>query len=86
MKETKEVVKLKKPINIGGQLTSELALREPTAKDFRRTFSKKNVDKFSHQQLMMQLAAELAGISDDEFDLLCLSDTTAMIEAVDRFT
>lgn len=79
------IVELKHPIQIGGKEVKELSMREPTARDFRRTFTKKNVDKFSQQQLMMQLGAELCAVSDDEFDQLSLADMTAVLEAVDRF-
>lgn len=79
------VIKLKKPIMVGGKELPELTMREPTAADMRRTFSKKNVDKYSQQQLMMMMAAELSGLSDDEFDQLCMADVATVLEAVDRF-
>ena len=81
----KVVVKLSQPIKLAGKDVAELEMREPTARDFRLTFTKKNTDKFSQQQLMMQMAAGLSGVSDDEFDQLCLKDMTAVLEAVDRF-
>lgn len=83
--DDKVAVKLKKPIKVGSEQLHEVVMREPTALDFRRTFTKKNTEKFSQQQLMMQMAAELSGLSDAEFDQLCLADMTAILEAVDRF-
>ena len=78
-------ITLKKPIQIAGVLTDTLKLREPTARDFRAVFSKKNTEKFSQQQLMMKLTAALASLSDDEFDQLTLADMTAATEAAESF-
>ncbi|MCP9785398.1 phage tail assembly protein [Cyanobium sp. N5-Cardenillas] len=78
-------VRLSEPIKIGGVDTTEITLRRPFGRDFRATFTKRNVEECSMQQLLLLMAAKLAGLSDDELDLLTLADTIRVLEVVDSF-
>lgn len=73
------------PIELAGVETHSLTIRRPFAREFRRYWSKANVENLSNQQILMELAADLAQISNDEFDQLSLSDMTKVLELVESF-
>lgn len=78
-------IELKHPITIAGADVSVVKMREPKAGDFRRAFTKNAAEKLSSQQIMMNMAADLCGISSEEFDELSLVDMTTIISKVEDF-
>lgn len=76
---------LSKPVTIAGAVVSVVKMREPKASDFRRIFTKTATEKLSQQQLSMNLAADLCGLSEEEFDELALADATALIRKMEDF-
>lgn len=80
-----KTITLSEPIKIGGESVTSLTLRRPFARDLRQVFTKDATERFSMQVLMMNMAAKLASISDDEMDAIPLSDAVKIIELVDSF-
>lgn len=80
--EIVKVVKLTEPVQAHGEPITELKIRKPRGKDFKKLPGKSFEAPF---QLILDFAAHLADVPPSTLDELCAEDTAAVSEVVGPF-